>query len=105
MTSDHGANALRRAAAALLLAAFLATGCESELPAGNVRQTLTLAEIPPAVMKAAAGALPKVKFEDAWKNVDRTTKTLHSYEVRGRTANGKVREVRVSPAGDILETE
>ena len=41
----------------------------------------------------------------AWKNLDRETKALHSYEVRGRAANGKVREVRVSTDGKVLEME
>lgn len=81
------------------------TGCESELPPGNVRQTVEIGTLPAVVSKAAAKALPMVKFEDAWKNVDRETKALHSYEVRGRDKNGKVREVRVSTTGDILEME
>jgi hypothetical protein len=81
------------------------TGCESELPPGNVRQTIELGTLPPVVSKAAAKALPQVKFEDAWKNVDRESKALHSYEVRGRDKNGKVREVRVSATGEVLEME
>jgi hypothetical protein len=55
-------------------------------------------------MNAARQALPGVEFADAWKNMDKDS-TLHSYEIRGRTKNGKIREVRVSPSGEILEME
>jgi hypothetical protein len=46
-----------------------------------------------------------VTFSDAWQNLNSKTRALHSYEIRGRNANGKVREVRVSTTGEILELE
>ncbi len=55
-------------------------------------------------MKAAKAKVPGVKFEEAWKNVDREGK-LHSYEIRGKNAKGKIREARVAPSGEILELE
>ena len=64
-----------------------------------------MADLPGDVHAAAKKALPQIAFEDAWKNLDREGK-LHSYEIRGRAAaDGKIREVRVSPAGAILEME
>lgn len=56
-------------------------------------------------MAAAKKALPDVKFEDAWKNIDVKTRDLHSYEIRGRNPRGKIREVRVGTDGKILEME
>ena len=49
--------------------------------------------------------MPNVEFKEAWQNLDSQGK-LHSYEIRGRQASdGKIREVRVSPTGEILESE
>ena len=45
-----------------------------------------------------------MKFDEAWKNLDRAG-AIQSYEVRGRTDNGKIREARVALDGKILETE
>ena len=60
---------------------------------------------PEPVREAARKAIPGVKLDEAWKNLDREGK-LHSYEIRGRNpADGKIREVRVSLTGEILETE
>src|SRR4051794_21851502 len=86
--------------------AILLAGCgERDAPPDTARQVVGVAEVPAGVLAAARKALPGVKFEDAWKNVDVKSRSLHSYEVRGRDARGKVREVRVSPEGAVLETE
>ena len=68
------------------------------------RRAVEIGDVPESVMAAAKKTLPDVEFADAWKNVDRKG-NLHSYEIRGRNANGKIREVRVSAAGEILEIE
>src|SRR4051812_5426771 len=97
---------LRKPALALAgLFAFAAFGCENEPPPGTARQSVEISALPTVVSRAAAKELPNVKFEDAWKNVDRETKALHSYEVRGRDKNGKVREVKVSTTGEVLDSE
>ena len=53
-------------------------------------------------MEAAKKKLPDVTFETSWteKNGDKIT-----YEVRGKDKNGKTRDVKVSPTGDILEVD
>jgi hypothetical protein len=98
----------RRLAAALILACPLGlavAGCgEHELPTGFSRRTTEIKDVPEAVMKVAKKTIPGVDFKEAWSNLDQSGK-LHSYEIRGRAANGKIREVRVSPAGEILEME
>jgi len=100
----------RRRVPALFLLAALAVatagpGCEHDEAPDSVRESVALRDLPSAARDAAAKALPGVTLGDAWKNVDRTTKALHSYEIRGKAANGKTREVRVSPAGVVLEIE
>ena len=80
------------------------TGCDNDRPAGLSRRATTIKELPEPVLAAAKKAIPGVEFQDAWRNVDRESK-LHSYEIRGRASNGKIREVRVAPDGHILELE
>ncbi|RUL84946.1 hypothetical protein [Tautonia sociabilis] len=94
-------------AAALLLALLPAVaGCgdRQEESARMARRTMTVASVPDEPRAAAEKALPGVEFEDAWANVDGEGQ-LHSYELRGRAANGRIREVRVSPSGEVLERE
>ena len=59
-------------------------------------------EMTAKVMDAAKKKLPDVKFDTAW-----TEKKGDSvnYEVRGKDKDGKTRDVKVSPSGDILEVD
>jgi hypothetical protein len=102
--------AARRVAAAFGLAVPLAllaaqAGCgEEKLPAGFSRKALEIKEVPDPVLKSAKKTIPGVEFKEAWSNLDKGGK-IHSYEIRGRASNGKIREVRVAPTGEILEME
>jgi hypothetical protein len=60
---------------------------------------VSLDQVPAPLVQVAKDKLPQVKFDHAWKlpNGD--------YEIRGKDKNGKVREVEVTPAGDIVEVE
>jgi hypothetical protein len=91
---------------AILAAAFSSPGCgDRDLPPALAKQAVKFDEVPEAVRAAARKAVPQVNFNEAWKNVDREGK-LHSYEIRGKNpADGKIREVRVSLTGEILEME
>jgi hypothetical protein len=83
----------------------LVAGCgEREAEEQFARRTITVKDVPAAVMESAAKELPGVDFTEAWKNVE-ADGALHSYEIRGRNANGKIREVRVADDGKILEIE
>lgn len=94
---------LRRHVLAVALA--LVSGCgEREEGEKFSRRTITVKEVPAAVMEASTKELPGINFTEAWKNVD-ADGSLHSYEIRGRNAKGKVREVRVAADGKILEIE
>lgn len=81
-------------------------GCgEHDEPPGLTKQAVAFDDVPATVRDAARKAVPGVKLDEAWKNLDGEGK-LHSYEVRGRNpADGKIREVRVSLTGEVLESE
>ena len=81
-------------------------GCgDHDEPPEITKQAVKFDEVPENVRTAASKAIPGVKLNEAWKNLERGGK-LHSYEIRGKNAaNGKTREVRVSLTGEILETE
>lgn len=91
--------------AAALLASVLAAGCEDEPPPNSYRKVVEIREVPEVVLRSFKDTLPGVKPQDAWQNVDRATRSLHSYEVRGRDPRGKIREARITPDGKVLETE
>ena len=84
----------------------LDAGCgDADLPPGLTKKAVAIDKVPDGPRAAAKKAIPKVDFKEAWQNLDRQGK-LHSYEIRGRQASdGKIREVRVSPTGEILEAE
>jgi hypothetical protein len=85
---------------------MLPIGCgeKAEESARMARRTMTVESIPDEVRTVGQEALPDITFEDAWANVD-AEGVLHSYELRGRNDAGRIREVRVSPEGEILEME
>jgi hypothetical protein len=93
-------------ALAVLLAVGALGGCgDRDEPPGITKQAIAFDDVPAGVRDAARKAVPQVKLDEAWKNLDGEGK-LHSYEIRGRNpADGKIREVRVSVTGEILETE
>jgi hypothetical protein len=86
--------------------AVLVGGCGGEEASRpqTARRVIEVAELPPTVIGAAKKQLPQINFDEAWTNVGETGGIV-SYEVRGRGPNGKIREVRVSPEGQILEME
>jgi multidrug efflux pump subunit AcrA (membrane-fusion protein) len=82
---------------ALLLAACLA-GCGGLEP----DETVPLDQLPEPVMKAAKAALPGVTFTTAWKE---SAGDGVAYEVRGQNARGRIRDVKVSASGKVLELD
>ncbi|HEV3163570.1 MAG TPA: hypothetical protein VGZ22_05980, partial [Isosphaeraceae bacterium] len=80
-------------------------GCgEKELPPEVTPRSMKFNEVPAAILKTARQRRPDVKFVEAWTNISQDGK-IHSYEIRGRLANGKIGELRISPAGEVLESE
>ena len=93
-----------RLVAAIFACLFGITGCGSESSDRLARRSVPIAELPELVRAAAQKELPDVEFADAWKNLDKDGK-LNSFEIRGRNKTGKIREVRVSATGEIIELE
>ena len=77
-------------------AACAMTGCEGKIAKTEI---VPLDKVPPAAIKAAEAKLPEVKFDTAWK-----TKS-GNYEIRGKTPGGKVRDLQVTAAGDVVEVD
>ncbi len=95
----------RPIAIALALVVLSAPGCgEDEGPPPVSRRRIEVKDLPETILGAAKKALPGITFKEAWENLDRDRK-LQSYEIKGRAANGKIREARVGLDGKILETE
>jgi hypothetical protein len=96
-----------------VLTAFLAAfsllsmqGCgDGNEPRGLTKKAIAISDVPEGLRKTAQKEVSEVELNEAWKNLDGTGK-LHSYEIRGRrAADGKIREVRISTDGQILEKE
>src|SRR5690348_16147717 len=65
-------------------AAAMFGGCgEHDEPPGLTKQAVAFDDVPGPVRDAARKAVPGVKLDEAWKNLDREGK-LHSYEIRGK---------------------
>jgi hypothetical protein len=88
------------------LSLFSMQGCgDRDEPRGLTKQAIAISDVPEGLRKKAQKEVPEVELTEAWKNLDGTLK-LHSYEIRGRrAADGKIREVRISTDGQILEKE
>jgi hypothetical protein len=65
-------------------------------------EAVPLEKVPEPVMKAARKALPDVKFQSAWKE---KAGGEDAYEVRGQNARGRIRDVKVSASGKVLELD
>lgn len=75
---------------------LLAVGCSEREPSGA---NVSLDKVPEPVMNVAKKKLPGVSFEQAWKTPS------GNYEVRGRSKNGKVRDIQVTPDGKVVEVD
>jgi hypothetical protein len=82
---------------AVLLLILLLAGCGTA-PAPTT--TVPLAEIDSDTMSVAQKSLPKVKFNSARKIQFGGEDVL---EIRGTLPNGKVREVKISTSGKVVE--
>jgi hypothetical protein len=94
---------MRRALVLLLLAfvvgsglTVLFTGCGDKATKASV---VPLDEVPETLREKAKATLPEVNFDHARKLSN------GNFEVRGKAKNGKVREVEMTPAGEVVEIE
>ena len=82
------------------LVLLLIGGCGKKTP--DPVELVPLERVPDPVMKAAREKLPDVRFETAWKAREEGQEV---YEVRGKTAKGKIFEVEVTPDGTVVKVE
>ena len=83
----------------ILASAALFLGCSE---AFEKTEMVPIEKVPEQVMKTAKENLPDVKFDSAWTEKDGST---IFYEVRGKSADGKTRDIRVTPEGKVLEID
>lgn len=79
----------------IVLAGLVGCGSVGEGPKVQVK----LEDVPPAAMKTAKEKLPGMNFTEAFMKKDGT------YEIRGKTKTGKVREVEVKADGTFVDLE
>ncbi len=89
----------------LAIALTLAGCVDNDAPPETAKKAIPFDQVPKVARDAAAKHAPGVNFAEAWQNIGPGGK-LHSYEIRGKVpADGKIREVRVSATGEVLESE
>ena len=82
-------------ATTVLLSILIGCGSIGEGPKVQVK----MEEVPPAALKTAQAKVPGMLFTEAFLKKDGT------YEIRGKTKTGKVREVEVKADGTFVDLE
>jgi hypothetical protein len=77
----------------------LALGCSEKIP---VPEQVPIAQVPPPVLDVAKKQLPGYDFDRAWKT---KADGEDAYEVRGQNDQGKVRDVKVTVSGKVVEID
>lgn len=80
---------------------FSGWGCSQSL-IDDKSNPIPLADIPATAMEAAQKALPDVKFDHAWKFKHNGE---DAFEIRGKSAKGKIFEAEVTASGKVIELE
>lgn len=75
------------------------SGCTEAL---EETEMVPIEQVPETVMQVAQENLPDVKFETAW--IEKEGNETY-YEVRGKSADGKTRDIKVSPEGKVAEVD
>ena len=91
---------MRRVATLAAVLMLAASGCGERTH--QAEDAVPLEKVPQAAMKAAEKELPGVTFDAAWKEAEGGQV---AYEIRGKTKQGKVRDVKVSADGKVLEVD
>lgn len=82
-----------------VLSLLVSAGCGAPVERND---PVALEKVPPLVLKKAQEALPGVRFERAWHEVENGQEV---YELRGRNTRGQTHEIEVTPAGQVLDRE
>jgi hypothetical protein len=70
--------------------------------AGEGKKPMAMDQVPAVVLRAAKEAAPELTFYAAYKD---KFNGQDSIELKGKTKNGKIKEIEVSPDGKVLGTE
>ncbi len=81
---------------AFSVVAIVMAGCGGKIEKTEI---VPLDKVPAAAMDAAKTKLPDVKFDTAWKTKN------GNYEIRGKSAEGKVRDLQVTESGTVVEVD
>ena len=65
-------------------------------------ESIPFDKVPPSIVKIAEQKLPGVKFETAYKE---TKNGKEVYELRGKTKEGKIRDMEITADGQVLEVD
>ncbi len=79
----------------LLMALLMTIGCGS----AKKKEAIPIEQVPEKVMMVAKEKLPDVTFDRAIR------KPNGEYEVIGKNKQGKVREIDITPNGEVTEIE
>lgn len=90
-------------ASVFVVGSVWAAGCGTPAPVAPAPDGIALEAIPAAVMALAREKLPGVDFERAW--VEKEDDGELAYEIRGRTEEGRTREIKISASGRVIEIE
>ncbi len=85
------------------VALLVGIGCQ-EPQRLEMDEPISLDEVPNAALESAQVRLPDVELEEAWK-VPADDRHPEAFELRGRNANGKYRDIKVTAEGEILEVD
>ena len=86
----------------ILAATVMLAACGCGERKHEAEDAVALEQVPRAAMKAAEKELPGVTFDAAWKEAEGGQT---SYEIRGKTKQGKVRDVKVTADGKVMEVD
>lgn len=87
---------------AILAGAVMLAACGCGERTHEAEDAVPLEQVPGPAMQAAQKELPGVNFDAAWKEAEGGQV---AYEIRGKTKQGKVRDVKVSAEGKVLEVD
>ena len=88
----------------ILVLTMAMTGCggDDDDDRGEGKKPMPMDQVPAVVLKAAKAAAPDLTFYAAYRD---QFNGQDSIELKGKTKNGKIKEIEVSPDGKLLGTE
>ena len=83
----------------LVVAVVIGLLTYGSLAGGEVAGVVPLDQLPAGFLDTAKKELPQVRFDTVWRLKN------GNYEIRGKDAKGKAREVELNPKGAVVEVD